>query len=241
SPTITRSTEPGTTMGTVGYMSPEQVRGAVADHRSDIFSFGCVLYEMLPGRRAFQRETSAETLTAILREDPTVLSSASMPAIPPGLERIVRHCLEKSPSERFQSALDIAFDLQSLSSVSGEPAAVATEARRRLAPGLVLAVVGVALAAAAGYIVAARARPASLPTFRPLTFRRGLVTSARFTPEGQTVVYGAAWEGDPIRIFSTRVGSPESTPLSLPPGDVLSVSPSGELAVSLDRRFTNWF
>jgi len=122
-PTVSGHTEPGTVMGTVGYMSPEQVRGRPADHRSDIFSFGVVLYEMLTGRRAFRGETPVETMHAILKEEtPGLAGSAS--AISPALERIVRHCLEKSPEERFQSARDIAFALGEAS--SGSAAAPAT-------------------------------------------------------------------------------------------------------------------
>ena len=102
------ATDPGTVVGTVGYMSPEQVRGEAVDHRSDIFSLGCVLHEMLSGRRAFARGTVAETMTAILREDATALSESGR-AVPPALERIVAHCLEKKPEQRFQSASDLAF------------------------------------------------------------------------------------------------------------------------------------
>ena len=114
SPTAAPPTEPGAVMGTVGYMSPEQVRGQPADARSDIFSLGTVLYEMLSGRRAFARETAAETMTAVLREEPPDLATAVV-GLPPALGRIVEHCLEKRPEERFQSARDLAFDLSSLS------------------------------------------------------------------------------------------------------------------------------
>ena len=114
SPTEARGTDAGTVLGTVGYMSPEQVRGAPVDHRSDIFSFGTILYELVSGRRAFRRDTSAETMTAILREDPPDLTDTNK-ALPPALERIVAHCLEKNPQERFASARDLAFDLESLS------------------------------------------------------------------------------------------------------------------------------
>src|SRR4030095_8397165 len=113
-PARVRETDPGTVVGTVGYMSPEQVRGEAVDHRSDIFSLGCVLHEMLSGRRAFARGTVAETMTAILREDATALSESGR-AIPPALERIVAHCLEKKPEQRFQSASDLAFDLANVS------------------------------------------------------------------------------------------------------------------------------
>ena len=103
-------------------MSPEQVRGDAVDHRSDIFGFGSILYEMLCGQRAFKRNTSAETMTAILNEDPQDLIARTNPSspapIPPALDRIVRHCLEKQPAQRFQSAHDVAFDLESISTIS---------------------------------------------------------------------------------------------------------------------------
>ena len=117
-PTRAAGTEPGVVLGTVGYMSPEQVRGARADHRSDIFSFGVILYEMLAGRRAFQRETSAETMTAILKEEPAELGGVDTTP-PPALERIMHRCLEKNPGERFQSAYDLAFAIESISRESG--------------------------------------------------------------------------------------------------------------------------
>src|SRR6266576_561408 len=110
-------TDPGTVMGTVGYMSPEQVRGHEADHRSDIFSFGSILYEMLSGERAFRRETMAETMTAILKEEPPELSETNA-KVNPALEKIVRHCLEKKPERRFQSASDLGFAIEALSTPS---------------------------------------------------------------------------------------------------------------------------
>src|SRR5258705_6542816 len=113
-------TNPGVVMGTVGYMSPEQVRGDKTDHRSDIFSFGAILHEMITGHRAFRRETMAETMTAILREEPEELS-AKNPNINPALERIVNRCLEKKPERRFHSAHDLGFALESLSAQSSSP------------------------------------------------------------------------------------------------------------------------
>src|SRR5256714_8601805 len=116
-PTRRVNTDPGTVMGTAGYMSPEQLRGKPADHRSDIFSFGAILYEMLSGRRAFRGESTADTLSAILREDPPDLSTTNR-GVDPALERIVNHCLEKSPEERFNSARDLAFAIESLSATA---------------------------------------------------------------------------------------------------------------------------
>jgi serine/threonine protein kinase/Tol biopolymer transport system component len=118
-PTRRIDTDPGAVMGTVGYMSPEQLRGQVVDHRSDIFAFGAILYEMLSGKRAFHGGSAAETMSAILKEDPPDLSATSR-TIAPALERVVHHCLEKSPEERFQSARDLAFDLQALSGTSSQ-------------------------------------------------------------------------------------------------------------------------
>jgi len=117
-PTRIVHTNPGAVMGTAGYMSPEQVRGQAVDHRSDIFAFGAVLYEMLSGNRAFKGESAVETLNAILKEDPPDIS-VSGSNVPPALERVVRHCMEKSPEERFQSARDLAFALEAVSGFSG--------------------------------------------------------------------------------------------------------------------------
>ena len=116
-PTVQVNTEPGQIMGTVGYMSPEQVRGKAADHRSDIFAFGSILYEMLSGQRAFRGETPADTMSAILKEEPAELSETAR-NVPPALERMVRHCLEKNPAQRFQSAGDLAFNLEALTDSS---------------------------------------------------------------------------------------------------------------------------
>src|SRR5262244_339174 len=116
-PTRRVDTDPGKVMGTVGYMSPEQVRGRAADHRSDIFSLGAILYEMLCGNRAFRRESGVETMNAILKEDPPELSQTNH-NVAPALQRVVDHCLEKNPEERFQSARDLAFALEALSGSS---------------------------------------------------------------------------------------------------------------------------
>jgi len=153
-PTLTAGTEPGVVMGTVGYMSPEQVRGQPADHRSDIFAFGTVLHEMLTGARAFRGDSAIETMNSILKEEPPE-ASRSRPEVTPALDRIARRCLEKSPSERFQSARDLAFALTETASVSTIPAGPAPAPARR-SPMLALAWIGVALAVALGVVFAVR-------------------------------------------------------------------------------------
>src|SRR5271170_1522378 len=145
-PTMTHVTEVGTVLGTAGYMSPEQVRGVAVDARSDIFSFGAILYEMISGKRAFHRDTAADTMSAILKEDPPDFAETNR-NVSPALERIVQHCLEKSPEQRFHSASDIAFDLEHLSGISSTSAR-ALPAAGAAPRGKLMAVVagGVALA-----------------------------------------------------------------------------------------------
>ncbi|MFI5183435.1 MAG: protein kinase, partial [Vicinamibacteria bacterium] len=243
SPTRTAGTDAGTVLGTAGYMSPEQVRGKPSDHRSDIFSFGAILYEMLSGRRAFHGDTAADTMTAILKEDPPELS-AIPGGIAPGLERIVRHCLEKNPEGRFQSARDLAFDLEALSAGSGnQSAGTALGAARSRRVAMLAAISLAALALGVGLFLIGRrsARTVDtdtaprIPTFKRVTFGRGNVLTARFAPGSKNVVYAAAWEGRPPEIFLTLGDAAESRSLGLPPGDVLSVSSSGELAVLLAK------
>jgi Tol biopolymer transport system component len=237
-------TDAGTVMGTVGYMSPEQVRGKPADARSDIFSFGAILYEMLSGKRAFSGDSAVDTMSAILKEDPPDLSETNR-NVPPALERIVRHCLEKNPAERFQSARDVAFNLGALTEISTSTRsgmrAIAEEpsARRWLLPllsGLLLLGSWVAI-----YEFAHRGAAAANPIFHEVTFRNGTVWAARFAPDGQTILYGAAWEGQPQEIFSTRFDSTDSRTLGLPPAQILSVSSKGEMAISLHPTTTGAF
>src|SRR5271157_6619516 len=128
-PTLTAGTDPGMVMGTAGYMSPEQVRGKAVDHRTDIFAFGAILYEMLAGKRAFQRSTSAETMTAILNDDPPSISQI-VQATPPGLQRVVHRCLEKNPEQRFHSASDLAFALEALSDSGSAPVVAIPQSTR---------------------------------------------------------------------------------------------------------------
>jgi hypothetical protein len=237
--TETVVTSPGVVLGTVAYMSPEQVRGAAVDHRSDIFSLGSVLYEMLAGRRAFRGQTSVETMNAILKEEPAELSTLDS-TLAPALERIVRHCLEKRPEERFQSAGDLAFDLEAVSQVSGR-AAMVKGAAPRLKWRLGWAIAAGLALLAVGYFAGVRSERRPPPKFQRLTYRRGFIPAARFAPDGNTVVYGAAWEGDPTHIFSVRLDSPEFHPALVSEAIPLSVSPSGELALLLKPRATFGF
>jgi hypothetical protein len=195
-PTVQAATEPGLVMGTVGYMAPEQVRGKPADARSDLFAFGAILYEMISGQRAFHGDSAADIMSSILKDDPAELTETNR-NVSPALERIVRHCLEKNPAERFQSARDVAFNLEALSGISTSSRSAAMHAvpekavfRRwlvsLLAAGLLLASwVGV-------YAFARRGVHVMNPTFHQVTFRRGTIWAARFAPDGQTIVYGAA-------------------------------------------------
>ena len=247
-------TQPGMVLGTVGYMSPEQVRGRPADARSDIFALGTILYEMLSGHRAFQRDSSADTMAAILKEDPRDLSSEDK-NIPPAVDRVVHHCLEKNPNERFQSARDLAFALDSLSGSSGAGAAdrgaaaagaaAAADAEAEAAPKaeaaklrrrrLLLAAIGVialVLACFAGYLVGHALNAPREFTYQQLTFERGLIYGARFAADGQTVYYAAAWNGQPVQVYSTTPGSPESRQLGLNNSALFAVTPS-QMAVSL--------
>jgi Tol biopolymer transport system component len=247
-PTAASSTQAGTVMGTVGYMSPEQASGKPLDYRSDQFALGSILYEMATGRRAFQRGTQAETLTAIIREEPEpiVRSAGSVPA---PFRWIVERCLQKDPEERYASTHDLARDLRSVrdhlseTSISTEAPALSSAPRRRPGRLAVGALAVLAILAAGALIGRGTAKPpqAAFPTFHKLTFRRGEIFSARFAPDGQTIVYGAAWDGQPSEIFFARPESPESRPLGVPGSNVLSISSTGEMALALRFRFIGGF
>ncbi len=222
-------TDHGMILGTLGYMSPEQVRGEAVDGRSDIFSFGVVLFEMLTARRAFARNTASDTLAAILRDEPPELESTSRP-IPPGLQLIVNHCLEKRPEERFHSAHDLGFALQNVPSAEGSPAPLAApfarQNRRTTWIWGVLAAVLFAGAGLAGW--ALRGGPAPLATFRPLTNERGTLSAARFLPNSPEVIYSAQWAGGASQWYARRLDQPGTRPLPGSEGILLSVSTAGE-------------
>ena len=243
SQTIAAGTEPGVVLGTVGYMSPEQVRGTRVDHRTDIFALGAVLFEMLTGRRAFQRDTSAETMTAILKDDVPEIASTGR-HVPPPIDRIVRRCLEKNPDERLQAARDVAIALEAVSGTDVTPLPEALAAphtswrRRAIGAALVIAGVGV------GFIAAAIRKPAApidLPRFTQLTFRSGDVRTARFAPDGQSIIYSARWDGEPVRTYPVRVERPRGVAAPLADATLLAVSRTGDLAISIHSRRENLF
>jgi serine/threonine protein kinase/Tol biopolymer transport system component len=236
--TLTTQTRAGSVLGTVSYMSPEQVRGKPVDHRSDIFSFGAILYEMLTAKKAFKGDTDADTMMAVLKEDPPemVLERQS---IPPAFEQIVRHCLEKEPGNRFQSARDLDFALSTVSDVTSKkfaPLRTSSTQVRKWLPG----VAATLLLAVAGIFLGTRLKPASTPQFRRITFERGTVYSARFSPDSRSILYGASWNGRPMELYSTVGDSPLARPLGFTSAHMLALSSNNELALVLrgtpDRR-----
>ena len=230
---LTTVTKHGAVIGTVAYMSPEQLRGRPVDHRSDIFSFGAILYEMMAGCRAFRGETEVDTMTAVLREEP---KSANLEeaAIPAGYQDIVRHCLEKDPESRFQSARDLVFTLQTLSASSPARAVPSPKVTTRTSAGLPWALAAVLGAATVLLLVTQLFRaPRASPVYRRLTFEAGTVYSARFAPDGQSVIFSAAWNGKPVQLFTTVGNSLLAQPLNLSDANLLAISSSNELAVVL--------
>ena len=222
SPTLA-ATQPGVVMGTVGYMSPEQVRARPVDHRTDIFSFGAILYEMLSGERAFRGDSQAETMTAIVREDPPELGGLA-PNLPPELARVVRRCLEKSPEERFHSAHDLGIALESFSeAASGSAATIpppqALRPRLPLAFGLAAALGVVVFAVLAGYLAGYRVtrRPAAATAARPtaeqLTFQSGVEGAPELSPDGKTFLFVSEAAGN-SDIYVQRVDGRNATNLT---------------------------
>jgi Tol biopolymer transport system component/predicted Ser/Thr protein kinase len=266
-PTVTAEellTSPGSTIGTVAYMSPEQVRGEELDPRTDLFSLGSALYEMATGQQAFSGNTSGVIFHAILERTPTPPRSLNS-GLPGKLEEIINTALEKDRELRCQTAAELRADLKRLKRdmdsarvASGATASRVTAAglkpaspeilgapaeRRKRLPHVLITVAFLA-AVAVGFSLGhglRRTAPAPPPSYHQLTFRRGGIRMARFAPDGQTIVYSAAWEGNPTGVFTTRPGGTASRSLGLAGADILAISSSGEMAVLLgSRQVRSW-
>jgi len=239
--TLPLPTEPGVLIGTVRYMAPEQASGQSADYRSDQFSFGSVLYEMATGEAAFQRANTVDTLSAILHEEPRPLAQAA-PKVPTPLRWIIERCLAKDPAERYAATRDLAHDLAALrahlSEISGAGESGVIHRRNRRWPWWTSATLAAVLAGALLFWNPLRGREGASrsPVFRQLTFRAGMVGPARFSPDGQSIVYSAAWQNRPLEIFVQKPGQPEARPFGIQGASLLSISPSGITALSLGTR-----
>jgi hypothetical protein len=241
-PDVTRdlATEAGLVLGTVGYMSPEQVRGKTLDPRTDIFSFGAVLYETLAGRRAFQGDSAADVMSAVLTSEPSELTAANQ-EIPPALDHIVHHCMEKDPTQRFQSAGDIAFQLGELSGMRSSTATRAiadaakeTTEKRKISNWMLasIASAAAALLMAGAWFVARATAHTDPPKFEQLSFQQGYVDSGRILPDGQSFICAARWGSDKAMALHTgRFDSQGLRSLQTLADAIAAVSPEGELLV----------
>jgi eukaryotic-like serine/threonine-protein kinase len=228
---LTTITKSGAVIGTVAYMSPEQLRAKPVDHRSDIFSFGAILYEMLTAHRAFFGETEVDTMTAILREEPPE-ANLQQAAIPAGFQEIIKHCLEKSPDTRFQNVKDLAFALKTVSESTDKTTFVAKPQRK--SKGVLAWAVAAVFALVTIYLLVKLQRMdlASSPTYTQLTSEAGTVYASRFMPDGQSVIYNPSWNNGPVELFSTVGNSGLPQPLNLTNATLLAVSPTQELAIA---------
>jgi Tol biopolymer transport system component/tRNA A-37 threonylcarbamoyl transferase component Bud32 len=244
----------GTAVGTVAYMSPEQIRGEQLDGRTDLFSAGLVLYEMATGKEAFAGKTSGVIIDHILNHSPAPAIEIN-PDLPPRLTEIIGKCLEKDRDLRYQSAAELRADLKRLkrdidsTRVSGgvpvgARAARSAPAARRLSGNRIAALVGlgVLMGVAVGMLLAKRMwQPETnvAPTYRQLTFRRGSIRNARFAHDGQTILYSASWQGNPIDVYTARPEAPESRSMGLDGTQLMAVSSTGEMAVLLNSQHIN--
>lgn len=225
-------TDVGTIVGTVPYMAPEQIEGHEVDARTDIFSFGIVLYEMLCGRRPFAGDSRASLMAAIVAAEPPSLFSLQ-PPVPASLERLILRCLAKDPDDRWQTARDLAAELRWIAEAgSGTTMAAPAITRRPRRAAIWGAVAGAVLTAAAlaATVSSMWPRPA-VAEFRQVTYRKGAVSSARFTPDGQSFVYSASWDGQPYAAFLGRPESPDVRDLRLQDARILSISRAGDMAI----------
>jgi Tol biopolymer transport system component len=213
-PTAAAATEPGVVMGTLGYMSPEQVKGKPADARSDIFAFGAVFYEMLSGKRAFHGDSAGETMAAILKEEPPELSVTNQ-NISPGLDRIVRHCLEKNPERRFQSSSDIAFALQTLSVASASSLAGAPRlSGRRVPRGFLWGIAGLLAGAIAASLLTMGHKPLAVSPGRPIRFEVAAPKDQRvsgtvaLSQDGSHMAFTAKEPGGSTMLWIRALGNP---------------------------------
>jgi serine/threonine protein kinase len=240
-------TEPGVVLGTAGYMSPEQVRGNPADQRSDIFSFGAVLYEMVVGVRPFRGDSSVETMNAILKEEPPPIPLSERGVSIP-LQRTITHCLEKQPQDRFQTARDLVFNLDSITDTSSIDSSLSMATvpspviarRRSWMKWVVPAVVGAILLGAV-FFAGRYSVSTTLPSYTRLTFRHGAIYTARFTSDGKGIFFSATWDGNPVDISSMRVESSDVQTIGSPNTQMLSLSPSGDMAVLLNEKYLYHF
>ncbi len=235
SPTMTSAgTRHGVILGTAAYMSPEQTRGAMLDKRTDIWSFGCVWYEMLTGRSAFAGATVSDSIVSILTKEPDW--PALPAATPSNIRRLLARCLEKDPKKRLRDIGDARVELDEAPPASSvaTPVAAANQPTRRFGLLMAAALLMAALAGVAGaWLFRGSTAESAPPTFKRLTFRRGTIGSARFAPDGQSLVYAAAWQGERSQLFSGRTDSSESRQLGVTGAAILSISAAGEMALRL--------
>ena len=221
------TTKAGMIFGTAGYMSPEQAEGQPADARSDIFSFGALLYQMVTGRRAFPGDNVITILAAVINQEPVPLATIA-PSAPRELEWVISSCLKKDPDHRIQHMVDVKIALEAALERTESPEILAVKPPRRR--WLVPLVIGVFAALLAGAWLSKRIfRPEPI-TFQRITFRHGDVLTARFAPNG-TVIYAAEWDGAEPTLFSAQPGTREARDLQLPSGNIQAVSANGELAI----------